>query len=550
MREVGRFRLVAEIKRGDHIVTYRGFDPQEQRLVIVKLATLPVTAEDPALERLRKEGEIYHRIRHPNIARLIEIGVEGLYPYLVLEFVEGPGLRPLLQQHAPLPQEIALFCMLDLLDGLQHIHRKGLIHRDLKPENLILSLDGRLKICDFDLALEQQKEQPSEGLSGTVGYLSPEALYGERLTPAADLFSAGIIFYEMLTGVRPFKRESAKQEITAIGQQPPVPLRQLNPEAPQALVQIIDRLLEKDPGRRLRSAAEVISRLEQHFDLPMQEERHSRAAAFAQSPPEYERIELREKETPASEKRNRRFALPALALAAAVALLFTYWQLQPGNNASIRTPEATKRMLPADSLMAAADSVNPAAEPVQTAPGATNRAPITTDTSTNELHARVETENEPPAAEKPVQREPAFAGKAVVLHTLPWSAVFVDGDSLGLSTDLDGVFLAAGLHQITFRNPRLPELTLPLEIRADSPDTMTFDLLMHFGQVFLEINPWAYVYVDGREIKNFSSRTPLILPPGSHSIRLLHPALGSVEKQVELAAGEVQKLSINMFQKE
>ncbi len=554
MRQVGRFRLVAEIKQGDRITTYRGYDPQEERFVIVKVATIPATQADPALERLRKEGEIYRKMHHPNIARLIEVGLEGLYPYLVVEFVEGPGLRQLIRDHSPLPQDIALFCLIDLLEGLQFIHDNHLIHRDLKPENLILSTEGQLKICDFDLALENTPEATvSNRLSGTVGYFAPEAVLGEPLSPQSDLFSVGVIFYEMLTGVRPFKRESPKQEITAITQDQPLALHKVGVSTIPFLEELTRSLLSRDRQQRPESAAEVLMQIQKRLQIPSAQERQSRLAEFARDPIAYQALVLEEPSVPLpqssptpSSSRSRGWFWLALMLTAFLG----------GSFFLISQPEFGRRLSAGG---AAHESPSLDGTPTAQKPSAgidsagTNASPTMPD-SPKVTAAQPSDNRTGEAASAPARRQPQapqtppFSGKSVTIYSLPWAYVFIDGDSLGMTSDMEPVFLTAGSHTLTFVNPRLPRLEFSVQITPDTPDTLRFDLLPQLGQLQLSINPWAYVYVDGREIENFSSRTPIVLLPGEHSIRLIHPTLGSVEKRITLKAGELQRLSINLFE--
>ncbi|RME00082.1 MAG: serine/threonine protein kinase, partial [Calditrichaeota bacterium] len=277
MKTIGKYRLVAEIKRGDQMITYRGYDPDLEKIVLNKVATTPISDSSPALQRLQKEGKIYQRIQHPNIARLIETGVDGLYPYLVLEFIDGITLRQAISQYAPLPQDITLFCLVDILEGLEHIHKKGLIHLDLKPENLMLDIRGSVKICDFDLALSpgEQVHGP-KGLTGSLGYMSPEMILGQPVGPRSDLFSVGAIVYEMLTGARPFQMDSAENELKAIIHRKPVAIGQILTEISPLLTDLLESFLAKAPDSRPENAGAALSALKKQVNLPPKKERNAR----------------------------------------------------------------------------------------------------------------------------------------------------------------------------------------------------------------------------------------------------------------------------------
>ena len=553
MKKIGKYQLIAEIKRGRNVITYRGYDTEHERIVLIKVASIPHTSDDPALERFQKESEIYQKIRHPLIARLIEVGLEDIYPYLVLEYVEGTTLRGLLQQFGPLPADICLFALMDLLAGLQHIHEKGLIHRDLKPENLILSNEGKLIICDFDLALfEEDRGEAPRGLTGTVGYFAPEIVYGEPASPASDLFSCGIIAYEMASGMRPFQRDTTDAEIKAITQKDPLPLTRLNPDIPEPYWEITQTLLAKEPAKRPQTARFVQTRFEKIFELPEEPTRRQAMASFVTDPENYQGAEpaLREQPQPDARTRRNPLAVPiVLTLAVAVVLGVLFF-----NRSREPLPETTMAV-EMESSTSAEDTMQAFVIPEKIGEQAdtVSREPALRMAEPDTVSRTGPTESPPrkqPTPAIPEPRTPGFQGKHIVFRILPWAYVYLDGDSLGLSSELEAQFVEAGPHQLLFRNPRIPPLQIPLQVGPETADTLHIELLDYFGQVFIEVTPWAYVYLDGEELKDLSPKAPLVLRPGRYTLRFIHPNLGSKRKTLVLEAGDVRRLFINMFQQE
>ncbi len=285
MNRVGRFMLVSQLKRGAQSTTYKAYDPETQQFVIVKMATDELVPSEEAARKIAREAEIYAKNRHENIVAIIDYGSEGFHPYLVLEYIEGATLRQLVATRFALPVVVVLYCLEDILQGLARLHESGLIHRDLKPENLILSSTGRVKICDFDLASAQiATAENTAGLTGSAGYMAPEVIYGKSISPRSDIFSVGVLTYELLTASRPFQAPTPTAEVQAIINREPLPASRLNKDVPDALLLFISRCLEKDPRQRLENAGQALEALHEVFRLPAGEERRTLLARWLNSP--------------------------------------------------------------------------------------------------------------------------------------------------------------------------------------------------------------------------------------------------------------------------
>ncbi len=249
---------------------YRATDTHTGELVAVKALDPRVVARDPGiLKRFVREGEALRQLNHPNIVRMLtaveEEATAGVVAhYLVMEYVAGGSLRDLLAAQGPLPSTRTIEIALDLVDALTRAHRLGIIHRDLKPANVLLAEDGTPRLTDFGLAYMAESPRLTQTgiLVGTVAYLSPEACEGETIDERADIWSFGVMLYEMLAGERPFGGKSLSATLTAILTQPLPDLAQLCPDAPDALVDLVYRMLEKDRQQRIPSVRLVGAELE------------------------------------------------------------------------------------------------------------------------------------------------------------------------------------------------------------------------------------------------------------------------------------------------
>jgi ABC-type oligopeptide transport system substrate-binding subunit/Tfp pilus assembly protein PilF len=260
-----RYRLDAEIGRGSMGKVYRATDLHTGELVAVKALDPGVFARDPGiLERFVREGEALRQLNHPNIVRMVAAVEDEGRHYLVMEYVAGGSLQDLLDVQGALPAPRVMEIALDLADALTRAHRLGIVHRDLKPANVLLAEDGTPRLTDFGIARVSEGPRLTETgvLMGTPDFLSPEACNGQALDERTDIWAFGVLLFEMLAGGTPFPGDSLMAKLTAILTQPVPDLGKLCPEAPQALVDLICRMLEKDRQQRIPSVRLVGAELE------------------------------------------------------------------------------------------------------------------------------------------------------------------------------------------------------------------------------------------------------------------------------------------------
>jgi serine/threonine protein kinase len=268
---VSRYRIVAKLGGGGMGVVYDAEDSELGRHVAIKFLPEDAVASADALERFKREARAASALDHPHICTVFDIGTHEGQPYLVMERLRGETLEYAIAGR-PLPVEKIVKLGEQIADALDAAHRAGIVHRDLKPANLFLTERGEAKILDFGLA----KMAPTGGVVtadaptvagdylteagatvGTVAYMSPEQARGEAVDARSDLFSFGVVLYEMATGRLPFPGESSAELFAAILRNEPVLPSQLNPEVPPKLEEIVLKSLEKDPALRYQSAAEL-----------------------------------------------------------------------------------------------------------------------------------------------------------------------------------------------------------------------------------------------------------------------------------------------------
>jgi serine/threonine protein kinase len=215
-------------------------------------------------KRLQREAELCASLHHPNVVTLFEAGYEDdVVAFLATEYVEGESLQSRLKRTRPLPFDEALRIGADVLRALAYAHGKGVIHRDIKPANILIATDGEAKIADFGIARPVNSSLTSNNsLLGTPNYMSPEQVKSSAITPRADLFSAGVVLYEMLTGVKPFAANDISGILYNVVNLDPVPVDKLNPTVPRAVSKIVTKLLSKSPVTRYATAGDALADVE------------------------------------------------------------------------------------------------------------------------------------------------------------------------------------------------------------------------------------------------------------------------------------------------
>jgi serine/threonine protein kinase/tetratricopeptide (TPR) repeat protein len=290
-RTISHYRIVDKIGAGGMGVVYRAYDEQLERDVALKVLNRGTLANETARQRFRREALALGKLNHPNIETVYEFGSEDGIDFLVMELITGVALHYKLAGGA-MPEKEVLRLGAQLADGLEAAHAQGIIHRDLKPGNIHITKDDRLKILDFGLAQwipagDQDNlaitVSKAHEIIGTLPYMAPEQLRGQRADQRTDIYSAGAVLYEMATGRRPHLQTSGPQLISAILERPLTAPSMHNPQITPALDSIIVKALDKDPNRRYQSARELQIDLERLSSglTPVVQRRNRRRGLFA-----------------------------------------------------------------------------------------------------------------------------------------------------------------------------------------------------------------------------------------------------------------------------
>jgi serine/threonine-protein kinase len=261
-----RFEVLSVLGAGGMGIVYKARDRELDDLVALKMLKRELWGDASQLDRLKSELKLARKITHPNVLRTFDFGEIDGVPYISMEYVRGVTLRYMLDQTRRLPYSAGLRLAKQLCAGLNAAHSVGVLHRDIKPENLILEPTGNAKLMDFGIARPIERLAPGQTqagfIVGTPQYLAPEVLQGQEADARADLYSCGIVFYEIFSGELPFDGPSAMDILVKHLREEPAPPSTRWPEIPPALEAAILKCLRKDPEQRYRSVAELLRDLE------------------------------------------------------------------------------------------------------------------------------------------------------------------------------------------------------------------------------------------------------------------------------------------------
>ncbi len=268
----GRYKVISKVGSGGMADVYKGMDIYESKVVAIKVLKTEYSSDPQYLRRLNREAQAMVSLKNEHVVSLFDMGNEGDIHYLVLEYVDGVTLREYMDQNGALPPNDAVDIVCDVLDGLSHAHKKGLIHRDVKPQNIMITEDGCIKLADFGIAKfagKATKTYDGKEAVGSVYYISPEQAKGEEVDMQTDIYSVGVMLYEMLLGKPPFTGENAVQVALKHVNEDIVPLHEANDRIPISLSDVVERATDKDRSIRYSDAEDMQKDLQRALKNPL-----------------------------------------------------------------------------------------------------------------------------------------------------------------------------------------------------------------------------------------------------------------------------------------
>jgi len=601
IEKLGKYEIVEKIGVGGFGTVYRGRDPFIKRTVAVKTCQ---SEDEEIKKRFFREAELSGNLHHRNITTIYDFGVQDGIPYIVQEYLTGEDLDKMIKRGDVIPLARKLEILMDVCEGLSYAHAAGIIHRDIKPSNIRILKDGAVKIMDFGIAKSFQSESTltQTGITlGTAAYLAPEQIRGEAVDPRTDIFSLGVLAYELLTGQKPFRGEHISTVLFKILNEKPDPVSRQDPSIPPSVDRAIEKAIEKSPPNRYESVTEfrrdlaaIVKQIPgtdvtgaTAIRAAMPESATLRTFAPTESagagitPPSgaLARSPAPSDATPSGMRRNVSLELmdfrdpnaveeppPAetaaagtapLAIAAAPrgtsqGLIFgivlavlaagggAYWYFAS-------RPSAPAANVPAARTAPAAPALPPALAPPSKAT-ATPPAPPPAEKAAEKKPEKTpepkEAAKESPAPAKPA--EPAAPRKiAVAFSTTPSSTLFLDGKEVGETVPRKSVKLEEGKHTLRFELEDGTTYEQAFTVGRGEPDSFFHQFPV--GSILVTAGPeWkgAKVLVDSKLRGKIPLSGVLLASPGTHEIVVIGDGAPPVLKNVKVEANHRQEVHI------
>ena len=324
----GRYVIQAIVGTGGMAVVYRAFDKKKNRVVAIKVLRPEYESDEEFVRRFSREAEAASKVSHENIVNMLDVGIDGDKRYIVMEYVDGQTLKEVIRQQGCIDPDTAIRMTIRILAAVDHAHRNGIVHRDIKPQNILVDAEGRVKVADFGIARMKasqatQVDSDGQGISalGSVHYFSPEQARGEVADEKSDLYSVGVVMYEMLTGRVPFDGETSVSVALKHVHEAPKSMRECREGISKALDEVVMRALCKDASKRYQTAAEMAADLRKTITQP--------EGGFVKYPRTQEEIErdreARRRKRARDRKRLQHMITAAAAVLTAVLVAFTAW---------------------------------------------------------------------------------------------------------------------------------------------------------------------------------------------------------------------------------
>ena len=260
----GRYEITELIGVGGMADVYKATDIIDNKEVAVKILKKEFAENEEFLRRFRNESKAIALLSHPNIVKVYDVNFSDRLQYIIMEYIDGITLKEYIDAEQVLTWKDSVHFIIQVLRALQHAHDRGIVHRDIKPQNIMLFTDGTIKVMDFGIAKFAREDNgtQSDQAIGTVHYISPEQARGDDTDEKSDIYSVGVMLYEMLTGQKPFDTDNPISIAVMHMQNTPKRPRAINPDIPEGLEEIILRAMEKDPENRYQTAADMIRDIE------------------------------------------------------------------------------------------------------------------------------------------------------------------------------------------------------------------------------------------------------------------------------------------------
>lgn len=587
LKALGQYEILEEISQGSITTIYRAYQPSLKRIVLIKKLHQKLVSEPDIRERFFREAQVCAQISHPNIVAVYDFHSSLEAAYLVLEYISGKNLTELMANE-PLPLEVAFVVILDILRGLEYAHEKGVVHRDLKPDNILVSESAQVKISDFGLAaLEGATTLTRQGMVvGTPAYMSPEQAAGKKVDKRSDIFSLGITFFEMLTGLNVYRTDSLTECIRKIISDPAPRLSDYRVDLPIQLEKSLNKMLQKNPAKRASDCKELYEEFESIAATADIAPDRNYLKGFIHKREDYSTTAIRVSTTTTRRRfklNNVYMILGVLIVIVGFIVVFRYKSVLNKDKFTKSIPTDTSEIFGisdtsavaalmniADSTLVGESSISPASleetihqnneenPPALSSTGSESNQYEYAQSKDNTAENTVERTMEPATGQPFESTDEAIADNKLpesaeaveieipgllTINCFPWAEVYLDERLLGQPPFPKPFEVSSGEHTLHFTRPDYPLVSKIVNVKPGEKLNVEMNLWNHLGVLQINtMNTWAEIWVDGSLIDRTPRADPLVLSLGTHKIELKNPDYKTWEKVIEFDQGSAEPL--------
>ena len=505
-----KFEVIDTLKKDSHTSVYLANHIYLGKKIILKTLNTNELADKTILDRFKREAQILARLDHPNLIKVLDFGMYSDYFYISFEYFESDNLRKVIQRNN-LSNESKINLVIQLLKALNIAHQNQIVHRDIKPENILVNSNLELKIADFGLALVKNEQilTQKSSIVGTPGYMSPEQIRGEDLISQTDLFSAGIVIYELFTGINPFLGREISETINNIlnfNEERDLQKLSTLPENVQSAVR---NMLRKNFSKRTKSALEALN----YFGV---------------------QGKIYSPLTPEPGINFKKLKKSVLYSSAAVVLILAIIGFWINKNLNQNEEKPIPNLFQDQKNKDGNTSLNKR-EVVQ------NRNE--TDNSKNDLK-----EKETGLSSTNDTKDKVSHGRLFV-EANPWAEVYLDNKKVDTTPLKNYIQLEQGEHELKLVHSDYPPYFAKINIEPDEIKNVKINFNDYVGYLDCKIYPWGDIYINGEYKTTTPVREPIPLSPGEYTLLVKNPGFDDVEKQITITAKETINFRLN-FEKQ
>ncbi len=502
-----RYKIIKLLKKGSITDICYGYDNLKRKYCLIKLLNPSIISDKEIVKRFEREAKILKKLNHKNIVKFYDfVEYNGTFA-LVLEYIEGITLKEFIQENKNIDLSVKLFIIHEILKGISYLHKKGVLHRDLKPSNVLISRKGEVKIGDFGLSIHQEftKITNSGELMGTPSYIAPEIFEGKKYSPESDIFSLGVVFYELFAGFNPFSGDTLAETMSKILTKKQKSLYDCG-YADNSISSLIEKMLEKKPEKRFRNAYEILNILKEYERLIAKGERLIRDYMTKGSTHE-----------PGIKTRAMSFVNYFLILLLMFALSVKkakYKRFETEDNPAF-VVKKTETIIKRD--------------------------------KNKESPKKIKKEKARIFKKKNItQNNPKWGYLKV--NILPWAEIIIDDSIFERTPVAYPIKLKEGIHRLLIKNPEFPVIKKTVKISLQDTFKINIDIKKEVSYLKINILPWAEVVINNTFKIQTPVAEPLILPPGSLRFKILNPYYKELDTFIFAEKGDTILFNYN-FQK-